>query len=312
MKNRKIIITVLTLSIALFITAFVFAEYYYQRTIQDQDVGLGSISIKDSSYLSYAGKDDDGYTTTRLTKPEKISTSERITCYATEKTGYTGENEYMSLNQLGFEFSYTNTIDVYIRVQVLRGWISRKYYSGSQESKDDYIAEDNTNRYSVASGVTADNYSNYYTLTATKATSYNSQATYYTLKGSMYVQAKGVTSSSFSDATYYTLNIAKATSYSSQTTYYFNSNSPFSVQNDNWYYDNTSGYIYYKAVSEGSDSTEEKTLSFDIDENYTYILDETTIGYREAILVDVGFNIDIIQANRAKSKWGIDMESYFD
>lgn len=128
----------------------------------------------------------------------------------------------------------------------------------------------------------------------------------------MYVQAKGVTSTSFSDATYYTLNIAKATSYSSQTTYYFNSNSPFSVQNDNWYYDNTSGYIYYKAVSEGSDSTEEKTLSFDIDENYTYILDETTIGYREAILVDVGFNIDIIQANRAKSKWGIDMESYFD
>ena len=78
MKNRKIIITVLTLSIALFITAFVFAEYYYQRTIQDQEVGLGSISIKDSRYLSYAGKDDDGYTTTRLAEPEKISTSERI------------------------------------------------------------------------------------------------------------------------------------------------------------------------------------------------------------------------------------------
>lgn len=310
MKKRKIFITVLTLSIALFTTIFVLAEYYYQRTIQDQDVGLGSISIKSSNYLDYAQKDDNGYTTTRLDEPEKISTSQRITCYATEKTGYTGENEYMSLNQLGFEFSYTNTVDVYIRVQVFRGWISRKYYSGSQEAKDDYIPEDNTNRYSVAGGVTEDNYSNYYTLTATKATTYSSEATYYTLNSSVYVQAKGVTSQSFGDSTYYTLNIVKATSYSSTATYYFNSNSPFSVQDDNWFYDNTSGYIYYKVVSEGSD--EEKTLSFDIDENYTYILDGTTIGYREAILVDVGFNIDIIQANRAKKKWGIDMESYFD
>ena len=104
MKNKKIIITLLTLGVALFITVFVFAEYYYQRTIKDQDVELGNVSIKSSSYLSYAGKDDDGYTTSRLSEPEKLSTSERITCYATEKTGYTGENEYMSLNQLGFEF----------------------------------------------------------------------------------------------------------------------------------------------------------------------------------------------------------------
>ena len=310
MKKRKIFITVLTLSIALFTTVFVLAEYYYQRTIQDQEVGLGKMSIKSNSYLDYAQKDDDGYTTTRLEEPEKISASQRITCYATEKTGYTGENEYMSLNQLGFEFTYTNTVDVYIRVQVLRGWISRKYYSGSQEAKDDYIPEDNTNRYSVAKGVTEDNYSNYYTLTATKATSYNSETTYYTLNSSVYVQAKGVTSQSFTDSTYYTLNIAKATSYSSTTTYYYNSNSPFSVQDDDWFYDNKSGYIYYKAVSLGSD--EEKTLSFDIDENYTYILDGTTIGYREAILVDVGFSVDMIQANRAKKKWGIDMESYFD
>lgn len=310
MKKRKIFITVLTLSIALFTTIFVLAEYYYQRTIQDQDVGLGKMSLKSSSYLDYAQKDDNGYTTTRLDEPEKISASQRITCYATEKTGYTGENEYMSLNQLGFEFTYTNTVDVYIRVQVFRGWISRKYYAGSQEAKNDSIPEDNTNRYSVARGVTEDNYSAYYTLTATKATTYSSEATYYTLNSSVYVQAKGVTSQSFGDSTYYTLNIAKATSYSSTATYYYNSNSPFSVQDDNWFYDNTSGYIYYKVVSEGSD--EEKTLSFDIDENYTYILDGTTIGYREAILVDVGFSIDMIQANRAKSKWGIDMESYFD
>ena len=310
MKKRKIFITVLTLSIALFTTIFVLAEYYYQRTIQDQDVGLGKMSLKSSSYLDYAQKDDNGYTTTRLDEPEKISASQRITCYATEKTGYTGENEYMSLNQLGFEFTYTNTVDVYIRVQVFRGWISRKYYAGSQEAKNDSIPEDNTNRYSVARGVTEDNYSAYYTLTATKATTYSSEATYYTLNSSVYVQAKGVTSQSFGDSTYYTLNIAKATSYSSTATYYYNSNTPFSVQDDNWFYDNTSGSIYYKVVSEGSD--EEKTLSFDIDENYTYILDGTTIGYREAILVDVGFSIDMIQANRAKSKWGIDMESYFD
>ena len=310
MKKRKIFITVLTLSIALFTTIFVLAEYYYQRTIQDQDVGLGKMSLKSSSYLDYAQKDDNGYTTTRLDEPEKISASQRITCYATEKTGYTGENEYMSLNQLGFEFTYTNTVDVYIRVQVFRGWISRKYYAGSQEAKNDSIPEDNTNRYSVARGVTEDNYSAYYTLTATKATTYSSEATYYTLNSSVYVQAKGVTSQSFGDSTYYTLNIAKATSYSSTATYYYNSNSPFSVQDDNWFYDNTSGYIYYKVVSEGSN--EEKTLSFDIDEIYTYILDGKTIGYREAILVDVGFSIDMIQANRAKKKWGIDMESYFD
>lgn len=314
MKKRKFLI--MSLMIALFavvIPTVVFAEYYYDKKIRDASVGLGDMTIDSSIYLSYAKKNGDKYTTERLETPEEYPTSGRMTCYASEKTGYTGEDQYMSLNQLGFEFSYTNSIDVYVRVQVLDTWISRKYYSGSQEAKDTYISRDNSTRYVATTDVNETNYSNYFTISATKATSYTSGNTYYTYDSTskIYTENANVSSkTSFTENNYYILTVTKATSYSTSTTYYYNSSSPFDVQNENWVYDARSGYIYYKLVSEAS--SEAHTVSFEINENYTYVSNNDVFGYREAILVEVGFNVDIVQANRAKAKWGIDMKTYFD
>ena len=313
MKIRKLTIAVVMLCLLSMIGLVAYAEYYFERVVQDAEVTLGTVSLGDYKFKSYAGTDSSGYTTERLDEAvdATVSASGRITCYASEKTGFIGESDYISLNQLGFEFSYTNTLDVYVRVQVQDAWISRKYYSGSSDAKDNYIKRDNTNRYIPATGVSATNVTNFFTITATKATAYDSTKTYYTLETSgSYVEASVGSSTSFTDNTYYTLAITKATSYSSTTKYYYNANSPFSVQNENWVYDNATGCIYYKLVSEASET--EKTISFDIDENYVYVSDSNTIGYREAILVEVGFNIDIVQANRAHAVWGIDMDSYFD
>lgn len=313
MKLRKLTIAFVMICLVSMIGIVAFAEYYFERIVQDADVTLGNVSLGDYSFKSYAGVDENGYyTTERLDEAvdATVSASGRITCYASEKTGFIGENEYISLNQLGFEFSYTNTLDVYVRVQVQDAWISRKYYSGSSDAKDNYIKRDNTNRYIQASNVTADNVTNFFTITATKATTYDSSKTYYMLDGTTYIEASVGSSTSFTDNTYYTLAITKATTYSSTAKYYYNANSPFSVQNENWVYDNATGCIYYKLVSDASDS--EKTISFDIDENYVYVSNNNAIGYREAILVEVGFNIDIVQANRAHAVWGIDIDSYFD
>ncbi len=311
MKKRKLIITIVSIMLFAFISIAVLAEVYYERKVVDRSVELGNATIGTSKYLSYAKKVDGAYTTERLETPEEITVSQSVTCYASEKTGYTGEDEYISLNQLGFSFTYTNSVDVYVRVQVRDAWISRKFYAGSQEGTDNYMARDHRNRYVVATGVNASNVTNYLTLTATKQTSYNSSLTYYSLSKGTYIEATNVSSSTdFTKESYYTITTQKATTYSSSTTYYYNSNSPFSVQSENWVYDNVSGYIYYKLISKAS--TEAKTVSFDINENYTYVNDAEVIGYREAILVQVGFNIDIVQANRAKAKWGIDMTTYFD
>lgn len=312
-KNKFLIIAFMIFLVAAIIPTIVFAEYYYDKKVRDAEVGLGDVTIGSSIYLSYAKKDGDKYTTERLEEPEEYPTSGRMTCYASEKTGYTGEDQYMSLNQLGFEFSYTNSIDVYVRVQVLDTWISRKYYSGSQEAKDTYISRDNSTRYVATTDVNATNYANYFTIVATKATSYTSGTSYYTYDSDkkIYTENANVSSkTSFTDNDYYVLTITKATSYSSSTTYYYNSSSPFDVQNENWVYDDKTGYIYYKVVSAAS--SEGHTISFEINENYTYVSDNDVFGYREAILVEVGFNIDIVQANRAKAKWGIDMKTYFD
>ena len=42
----------------------------------------------------------------------------------------------------------------------------------------------------------------------------------------------------------------------------------------------------------------------------TDLIDEGNIGFIEAILVDLEFNVEIVQANRAVAKWGEDVVEY--
>ncbi len=313
MKKRKIIILLTTLILFMFVSfGAIFAEYYFSRTLQDGKVDLGKIElIGDAKYLSYAKKDEDGkFTTERLETPEEISLSDGVVqCYASKKTGYSGESEFMSLNQLAFEFEFSATIDVYVRVQVYDSWISRKYYSGSQNATDTVIPKDNRKNYIEASNVSASNVMNYYTVVATKALNYNQNETYYELSNNSYIEATTVVESTFGNGTYYTLNVAKATAYNPDTRYYYDTSSPFSVSNDGWVYDEKTGYIYCKTKYSGSSDVTK--VSFELNDSYYYPVEVVT-GYREEILVNVAFNVDIVQANRAYKKWGIDMNTYFN
>lgn len=74
----------------------------------------------------------------------------------------------------------------------------------------------------------------------------------------------------------------------------------------NWKYDSISGYIYYKTMV--NPSNDEITIEFDFPSNYYYQVG--TASYRESVIVDLSFNVDIVQANRASSIWDFDVESY--
>lgn len=79
---------------------------------------------------------------------------------------------------------------------------------------------------------------------------------------------------------------------------------PFTFSAD-WEYDLSSGYAYYKnTVKKGS------SISLDFIENYNasdayYYPSISGAGFHETILVQLSFKIDIVQANRASSVWGV-------
>jgi len=75
---------------------------------------------------------------------------------------------------------------------------------------------------------------------------------------------------------------------------------------ENWKYDAITGYIYYKTMVESS--SDEITIEFDFPSDYYYPVG--TASYRESVIVDLSFKVDIVQAHRASSKWGFDVEDY--
>lgn len=77
--------------------------------------------------------------------------------------------------------------------------------------------------------------------------------------------------------------------------------SPFYVNNDNWYYDTTNNICYLKATID----TGSHIYSFNINDTYFYLQNTSTV-YTENILVQVSYSLELIQANRAKTVWGID------
>lgn len=76
--------------------------------------------------------------------------------------------------------------------------------------------------------------------------------------------------------------------------------------NEEWKYDEKTGYIYKRAMVKASDG--EIKIEFDFPSDYYYTVG--TASYRESVIVDLSFSVDIVQANRASSKWGFDVETY--
>jgi len=86
--------------------------------------------------------------------------------------------------------------------------------------------------------------------------------------------------------------------------------SPFSVSSVDWYYDEATNYVYLKqmyvpAKDETTGEFKSTTYTFDVNEAYFYNAARSS-AFVDYIDVDVSFTVDIVQANRAKSKWGID------
>ena len=147
MKKFKILMIVFGFSlIAAMIT--VFAAFMFNQTITNS-AKVGNIHIVNQQFISYAptvdhtdsttypgGKADPNYLEDIKARTSGVAfTASSVTCYATEKEGYSEEEvatstDYFYLNQLGFNISFYTDIDVYVRIKFQDAWIRIKTYNG--------------------------------------------------------------------------------------------------------------------------------------------------------------------------------------
>ncbi|MGM9969088.1 MAG: hypothetical protein ACI35S_01690 [Anaeroplasma sp.] len=223
MKKKKLIILGGILSLSLFI-CIVFGAFIFKRIV-DGNVSTGTINLSEKYFLDYSIEDSEE----RAPEGSLINAKETnsITCYATKKKGYKDEEDYFYLNQLGFKFSFTNTIDVYVRIHIQDSWISRKVYNNGNVIEN-YITKDK-------------------------------------------VEGK----------------------------------SPFDITDEYWIYDEETNCAYLK--TKVSADSENNSFTFNINEDYWYESSINTNAYREQILVQISFIVDIVQANRAAKKWDVNL-----
>lgn len=90
--------------------------------------------------------------------------------------------------------------------------------------------------------------------------------------------------------------------------------SPFTVTDDNWYYDEATNYLYLKQkkspVLKQDGTFDSVSYTFDVNESYFYTL-PGGVTYQEYIDVDLSFTVELIQANRIKAVWGKDPSTDF-
>ena len=83
-----------------------------------------------------------------------------------------------------------------------------------------------------------------------------------------------------------------------------------------WYYDIESNSVYYKHVIDSEEETAsvdaagnyKHSLSYDVNSSYFYVFDDSQIiaNGHQAVLVEVSYTVDVVQANRAYKIWGVD------
>ena len=227
MKRKIISILLCTICFASILIVVVNAAYYFKREANGS-VEIGSPEIVSKEFLI---NDNELSDSERTENALSISDIDRISCYATKKGGYADESDYYYLNQLGFKFTFTTTVSVYVRIHIADTWLSRKVYTN---------------------GSITENYIN---------------------KGTI------------------------------------NGESPFSVNDSNWKYVQETGYVYLKfpvsATTNELGESETHTYTFDVNKDYFYTNTTISPAFRESVIVETNFYIDIVQANRAGEKWGI-------
>ena len=239
MSKRKILI-ISTICILCLSIGIVFAAFMFNQVVSS-NADVGNIHLLNQKFISYAPTNIDptDYNGGKASQDYLDDIKERSTatdfaadsviCYATEREGYSEEevpqnNNYMYLNQLGFEFSLYADVPVYVRIRFDDAWIRIKTYNG------------------------------------------NSLDPEYILKGR------------------------------------------FDIPTDdtNWVFDEQSNTYNYKVMVK--DTTEDSPFSgtFNLDDDYFYTSDETLTNGHLAVLVQVAFSVEVIQANRAYKLWGYD------
>lgn len=76
---------------------------------------------------------------------------------------------------------------------------------------------------------------------------------------------------------------------------------------DYWYYESSRNNLYYKQKIVAAATTH--SFAFDLNPEYFYekeTEENTSLVGHEAILVEVSFTVDVVQANRAYKIWGLD------
>lgn len=91
--------------------------------------------------------------------------------------------------------------------------------------------------------------------------------------------------------------------------------SPFSYSTDsNWIFDETNDCAYYKYVIpatcddiSATDATTSSDYIFRVNPEYWYTT-TANVSYREMIIIELTYNVSIVQANRAEKKWDVDFD----
>ncbi len=78
--------------------------------------------------------------------------------------------------------------------------------------------------------------------------------------------------------------------------------SPFEVNANNWYYDQVNNCCYMTIPISSSEEIKEYTFNI----NESYFSKTAAAVYKENIYVQVSYSLELIQANRALTVWGVD------
>lgn len=342
-RNIALIIGLVTLAIS---TSVVFAAFIFSRVIEGT-ASTGNFYKLDKKIINYAFYADQtpeymaNLATSNLTEllsnlnERKTDSnavevdSNSIICYATQRTGHEDEkNEYHlpNLNQIGFNFECTTTIDAYVRVHFQDAWISKKTYN-SGKVEQAYIIKDQLNgvyEQLPSASVNEDNCEAYFMLSpkgSTASSIYSSSAIYYTkeidsITNLITYKYVGVDKDTFDDTkastTYYILTAQKPNknSFNPSALYFkFTAESPFKITKEGWYYDSASNVAYKKQkidVDEQSNQKEKVEFDFDIDRSYFY--KERKGSFHEAVKIQLSFFVEVVQANRVQEIWHVDPE----
>ncbi len=159
MKKRKLII-ICSIVVAMLSIITAFAAYTFHKVISGESQS-GEIEIVSKNFLNYqkeVNKDDyinenGAFDSIRYLAAlkERNETAAKIdardgkiiNCYANErKVLYSDDLGYQYLNQLGFEFEFKASVDVYLKIEFDDSWATHKVYYSTGSVQRTYILKD--------------------------------------------------------------------------------------------------------------------------------------------------------------------------